>query len=124
MVVGSGGFLGIGERLRLIAHDALEPMAADEGFKANIDEVAFEALAVLQCSDLEVERIPAEVVARVQQQKSGTTGTQTQLPGATGSEQAQEHALASQLAGIDVRSGTREIGKIDGVIVDIEQAPG
>lgn len=121
MVVASGGFLGIGERLRLIAHDALEPMAADEGFKAKIDELAFEALPVLQRSDLQVGRIPADVVARVQQQKSGTTGTQTQQPGATGSEQAQEHVFASQLAGIDVRSGTMEAGKIDGVIVNIEQ---
>lgn len=123
MVVASGGFLGIGESLRLVAHDSLEPMAAAEGFSAKLDEVAFEALPVVRRSELEAGRIPADIVARVQSQKSGagTTETSAQEPATIGTAQAQEHALASQLAGIDVRSGTMEAGKIDDVIVDIEQ---
>lgn len=124
IVVASGGFLGIGERLRLIAHDLLEPMAAAEGFTAKLDEVAFKALPEVQRSELEAGRIPADVVARVQSQKSAASATETtsaQPLSTTGTEQAQEHALASQLAGLDVRSGTMEAGKIDDVIVDIEK---
>ena len=123
VVVASGGFLGIGERLRLMAHDALEPMAAAEGFTAKLDEVAFEALPVVQRSELEAGRIPADVMARVQPEKSGvsTSETPAQQPSTTVTETTPEHALASQLAGIDVRSGTIEAGTIDDVIVDIEQ---
>ena len=123
VVVASGGFLGIGERLRLVAHDSLEPMAAAEGFTAQLDEVAFEALPVVQRSDLEVGRIPADVLARAQQAKSSSGATQSPTPqsSATETDQTQQHALASQLAGIDVRSGTMEAGKIDDVVVNIEK---
>lgn len=116
-VVSSGGFLGMGDKLRLVEHNSLQPQAAAEGFTAQMDKVAFEALPVITQQDLDAGKISVE------QKKAGSsssTSSPASSSSSSGMSQSGKYALASKLSGKSARAGEREAGSITDVVIDIE----
>lgn len=118
-VVSSGGFLGMGDKLRLVEHNSLQPQSAAEGFTAQMDKVAFEALPVVTQQDLDAGKISGE-------QKKAAAGSASSAATASTSSsdmsqtQTGKYALASKLSGKNARAGEIEAGSIDDIVVDIE----
>lgn len=114
-VVSSGGFLGMGDKLRLVEHNSLQPQVAAEGFTAQMDKVAFEALPVITQQDLDAGKISTD-----QKKAAPRSSSSSASSSSSGMSQTGHYALASKLSGKNVRAGEREAGSINDIVIDIE----
>jgi sporulation protein YlmC with PRC-barrel domain len=126
VVISSGGFLGIGDTLRLVPFNAVQRSSADDDrFVINIAKAQWDQLAALEERHYNDGRIVISEQLRTQltehfgqadmtvTETTATTQTQTDTAG-----DAQRMVRASDFRGKEVRAGDREVGDIDAVIID------
>lgn len=98
-VVSSGGMLGIGDKMRVVAHDSLK--AGADGLSVQMDKSAFEALPTIDQQDLKAGKVTAK--AQTSQQSSTWTGQQG---GAATSTDASPKASSSDIASTNAPDAT------------------
>lgn len=106
VVVSSGGFLGLGAKLRVLSQEQLDASRADQKLNAQLDKNGFEQLSTVSKDDLDGGRIP-----------TATAGAQSPAGGGSASTLVR----ASQLDGKELRSQSGEIGDIEDIVVDLAQ---
>lgn len=122
-VISSGGLGGMGDKLRLLPMSALRRGEKEDEFSLAIDEAqwnqitplsdeAFKAAEVTVTDD-EKRRLAGHFSGSAQ----ATTGSDSRAYTAS---QTARLLKASDLRGKDVRSGSQEIGSIEGLVVDLQ----
>jgi len=118
-VVSSGGFAGIGDKLRLVPFDALKGSADQDEFNLSIDKTQWDDLPSMKDDELDQGAIAMADSdrRRIAAPFAGDTITE---PATTWASAAMSSHLirASDLRGRDLHSGSREIGVIEGLVID------
>lgn len=138
-VVSTGGVLGIGDELRLVPFEKLSPEG--DTFTADLDQASFESLQTVQEDQLSAGQWEGQQVAQAdaqmsedseQNRQSASQQNQseetTRADASASSQVAQSgqgsssHVRASQLEGTAIRSGENEVGSIEAIVIDAQNA--
>lgn len=123
VAVSSGGFLGIGDRLRVLPFQALH--MKDDKFSVDLDEASWKKLARLNEQDWEEGRVNVLTAA--------TVGTEAGAPAGREPADAAERAgelteeidyaglvRASKVRGKEITAGQQQVGTIEDIVIDFD----
>lgn len=119
-LVSSGGIGSMGDKLRLVPFKALQPGSKKDEFSLMLDRAQWDQVAVVKEDTFKDGRF--SVTADERRAMTAQFGSMESSPSAPASFYTQgltSHLLrASELRGRDVRSGTKEIGRIESLVID------
>jgi sporulation protein YlmC with PRC-barrel domain len=112
-VVGTGGFLGMGETLRLVPFQSLDRRAGADSVSLRDAQSEWDRFTVIQADDLRDGRF------NVVTDREPPRAERRDVRG--GADERRDLISAAKLRGHSVRAGTEEIGEVEDIVIDFER---
>ncbi len=129
-VVSSGGFFGLGDRLRLVPYEMLQTGGDGEGFTTAVTKQQLESAPTVDNQDLAEARVTLDAQQQQQAQQAlsgngGEAGTSMTSASSTGfastetqGSQGNEFLRASKIKDSEVQANGSRIGSIENIVIE------
>ncbi|MDO8544325.1 MAG: PRC-barrel domain-containing protein [Opitutaceae bacterium] len=121
-VVTSGGFAGIGDKMRLVPFAALQP-SGEKDFKLSVDRAKWEQLPTVEQAQFDAGNVAMSDSEKRQLAQQFGGGSETSGNSEFYTSSISTHlVLASDLKGKEIHTGDKEVGTIEAIVIDQDSA--
>lgn len=127
-VVSSGGFFGLGERLRLVPYEMLQAQPNGEGFTTAVTKQQLDSAPTVDNKELDSARVTLDAQQQQQTQQAlgssdgnaggMTSSASTGFASADAQSQGSEFVRASKIKDSEVQANGSKIGSIENIVIE------